>query len=257
MITPVRYAFPVHSIASGLFPTIDFSIGSIQTLWIGQRQADFLTARQRNARPRIGPAITLPRWYPTMNSLQRSSAAAFIRSGPMRQATQSNVRAEVLQTLAKAYGAPSRRGLRSPISPPSWRIRPSPPGFKRRSRAAGPARSADGGQGSVRRGGRARARSGLAALLRRALRRPAAGRPKGPPRLPKGEAPFIPADGAIPGAPEPLPETMDLRRGQAAPRHRQGLRRERHAGHAQLRDFRQERARPMVQLPPARPDQAA
>ena len=34
------------------------------------------------------------------------------------------------------------------------------------------------------------------------------GRPKGPPRLPKGEAPFIPASGAIPGAPEPLPETM-------------------------------------------------
>ncbi len=37
----------------------------------------------------------------------------------------------------------------------------------------------------------------------------AAGRPKGPPRLPKGEAPFIPAEGAIPGRPEPLPETMD------------------------------------------------
>ena len=37
---------------------------------------------------------------------------------------------------------------------------------------------------------------------------PAASRPKGPPRLAKDEAPFIPADGAIPGAPEPLPETM-------------------------------------------------
>ncbi len=38
---------------------------------------------------------------------------------------------------------------------------------------------------------------------------PAAGRPKGPPRLPKESAPYIPAKGAIPGAPEPLPETMD------------------------------------------------
>ena len=37
---------------------------------------------------------------------------------------------------------------------------------------------------------------------------PAAGRPKGPPRLPANERPIIPADGAIPGAPEPLPETM-------------------------------------------------
>jgi Type ISP C-terminal specificity domain len=36
-----------------------------------------------------------------------------------------------------------------------------------------------------------------------------AGRPKGPPRLPKESAPFIPAKGAIPGAPEPLPEAMD------------------------------------------------
>lgn len=38
---------------------------------------------------------------------------------------------------------------------------------------------------------------------------PAAGRPSGAPRLPKGQGPTIPADGAIPGAPEPLPDTMD------------------------------------------------
>jgi hypothetical protein len=38
---------------------------------------------------------------------------------------------------------------------------------------------------------------------------PAAGRPSAAPRLPKGQGPIIPADGAIPGAPEPLPDTMD------------------------------------------------
>ncbi len=37
---------------------------------------------------------------------------------------------------------------------------------------------------------------------------PAAGRPKGPPRLPAADRPTIPADGAIPGAPAPLPQTM-------------------------------------------------
>ena len=37
---------------------------------------------------------------------------------------------------------------------------------------------------------------------------PAAGRPKKAPRLPPGERPTIPADGAIPGAPEPLPDVM-------------------------------------------------
>lgn len=34
-------------------------------------------------------------------------------------------------------------------------------------------------------------------------------RPRRPPRLPKGEAPYIPADGAIPSAPEPLPDDID------------------------------------------------
>lgn len=38
---------------------------------------------------------------------------------------------------------------------------------------------------------------------------PAQNRPAGPPRLAKDEAPPIPMGGAIPGAPEPLPQTMD------------------------------------------------
>jgi hypothetical protein len=36
-----------------------------------------------------------------------------------------------------------------------------------------------------------------------------AGRPAAPPRMAKGEGPIIPADGMIPGAPEPLPDQMD------------------------------------------------
>ncbi len=38
---------------------------------------------------------------------------------------------------------------------------------------------------------------------------PKNGRPSGPPRLPAAERPTIPSGGAIPGAPEPLPEEMD------------------------------------------------
>ncbi len=37
---------------------------------------------------------------------------------------------------------------------------------------------------------------------------PKSDRPYGPPRLPKDEAPLIPKDGGIPGAPEPLPDAM-------------------------------------------------
>jgi len=38
---------------------------------------------------------------------------------------------------------------------------------------------------------------------------PEAGRPAGAPRMAEIERPFIPAEGAIPGAPEPLPDTME------------------------------------------------
>ena len=38
---------------------------------------------------------------------------------------------------------------------------------------------------------------------------PTANRPKQAPRLPKDSAPYIPAGGGIPSAPEPLPDTMD------------------------------------------------
>jgi hypothetical protein len=38
---------------------------------------------------------------------------------------------------------------------------------------------------------------------------PTAGRPAAPPRLPVGEGPTIPADGTIPGAPEPLPNAIE------------------------------------------------
>ncbi len=38
---------------------------------------------------------------------------------------------------------------------------------------------------------------------------PAAARPFGAPRLARGQGPIIPVDGAIPGPPEPLPDTMD------------------------------------------------
>jgi hypothetical protein len=47
---------------------------------------------------------------------------------------------------------------------------------------------------------------------------PASSRPKGPPRLPPADAPRIPAGGAIPGAPEPLPDVIDYQ-----PEHRRLL----------------------------------
>jgi hypothetical protein len=125
------------------------------------------------------------------------------------QATQSNVRAEILQALAKAHGAPvGPEDLLAYIAAVM-----AHPAFTARFRAD-----------LVRPGLRAPLTADKklfdeAVALGREVAwlhcygvrfvDPAAGRPKGPPRLPKEEAPFIPADGAIPGAPEPLPETLD------------------------------------------------
>jgi hypothetical protein len=124
------------------------------------------------------------------------------------QATQSNVRAEVLQALATAHGA--EVGAEDLVAYVAAVM--AHPAFTARFRAD-----------LVRPGLRVPLTADknlfdeAVALGREVVWLhcygerfvdPAAGRPKGPPRLPKSEAPFIPADGAIPGAPEPLPETI-------------------------------------------------
>jgi hypothetical protein len=130
------------------------------------------------------------------------------------QATQSNVRADVLHALAKAYGvAVGAEGLVAYIAAVM-----AHPAFTARFKAD---------------------------LVRPGLRVPltadktlfdeavalgrevvwlhcygerfvdaAAGRPKGPPRLPENGRPTIPDEGAIPSTPEPLPETMDYDTGK-------------------------------------------
>jgi Type ISP C-terminal specificity domain len=125
------------------------------------------------------------------------------------QATQSNVRAEILQALAKALGAAvSAEDLVAYIAAVM-----AHPGLTARFR-----------DDLVRPGLRVPLTADktlfdeAVALGREVVWLhcygerfvdSAAGRPKGPPRLAKGAAPFIPADGAIPGAPEPLAQTMD------------------------------------------------
>jgi hypothetical protein len=159
--------------------------------------------------PTAGPAITFSCLVPDQHHYKGSFGGRAYPLWADAQATQSNIRAEVLQTLAKAHGASA--GAEDLVAYVAAVM--AHPAFTARFRAD-------------------LARPGLRVPLTAdkmlfheavALGRevvwlhcygerfvdPAAGRPKGPPRLPKGDAPFIPADGAIPGAPEPLPETLD------------------------------------------------
>jgi hypothetical protein len=205
-ITPIRYAFRSFD-RQWIIPDNRLINRPNPTLWkSGSDRQIFVTALER-ASPKCGPAISLTHLIPDLDHYNGRGGRVY----PLwadAQATQSNVRADLLQALAKAHGAGvAAEDLVAYIAAVM-------------AHSAFTARFRDD-------------------LVRPGLRVPltadrklfdegvvlgrevvwlhcygerfvdaAAGRPKGPPRLPKGEAPFIPADGAIPEAPEPLPETM-------------------------------------------------
>jgi Type ISP C-terminal specificity domain len=159
--------------------------------------------------PTAGPAVTFSSLVPDQHHYKGSFGGRAYPLWTDAQATRSNVRAEILQTFATALGAPVTSEdviayIAAVMTHPAFTAR-----FK-------------------------------ADLVRPGLRLPltadktlfdeaaalgrevvwlhcygerfvdaAASRPKGPPRLPANERPSIPAQGAIPGPPEPLPETVD------------------------------------------------
>ena len=206
-IRPTRYAFRSFD-RHWIIPDNRLINRPNPTLWKAWSDKQvFVTALER-ASPKSGPAATLTNLIPDLDHYNGRGGRVY----PLwvdAQATQSNVRGDVLQALAKALGTPvGAQDLVGYIAAVM-----AHPAFTARFRVD---------------------------LVRPGLRVPltadktlfdeavalgcevvwlycygerlvdaAAGRPKGPPRLPKGEAPFIPADGAIPGAPEWLPETMN------------------------------------------------
>lgn len=206
-IEPARYAFrsfdrqwniPDNRLINRPNPTLWKSWSDKQV---------FMTALERVS-PKNGPAITLTNLIPDLDHYNGRGGRVYPlwTDGP---ASQSNIRVSVLQALAEAQGAPvGAEDLFAYIAAVM-----AHPAFTARFRAD-----------LVRPGLRIpltadKALFDEAAALGREVVwlhcygerfvDLAASRPKGPPRLPKGEAPFIPAGGAIPGAPEPLPETMD------------------------------------------------
>jgi hypothetical protein len=158
-----------------------------------------------------GPAITITYLIPDINHYHGRGGRVF----PIwadAQGTQSNVRAEVLQALAKALGVP---------------VAPEDMIAYIAAVMAHPAFTARFKADLVRPGLRVPLTADKALFDEAvALGREVVwlhcygerfidasdGRPKGPPRLPEHERPIIPAAGAIPGAPEPVPQAMDYDR---------------------------------------------
>jgi len=167
----------------------------------------FITALDRTV-PTSGPAITLTSLIPDLDHYKGSFGGRVYPIYTDANATTPNLKPAALALLAKTYGEPvSAEDLFAYIA----------------AVMAHPAFTARFASDLVQPGLRLPLTAD-AALFQKAVALgreivwlhgygerfadPDQGRPKAPPRLPKADAPFIPADGAIPPAPEPLPDTM-------------------------------------------------
>ena len=205
-ITPTRYAFRSFD-RQWIIPDNRLINRPNPALWKAWSDKQvFVTALER-ASPKSGPAVSLTNLILDLDHYNGRGGRVY----PLwsdTQATQPNVRAEVLKALAAAHGAPvGADDLVAYIASVM-----AHPAFTERFR-----------DDLVRPGLRVPLTADKSLFVEAvALGREvvwlhcygerfvdaAAGRPKGALRLTKGEAPTIPADGAIPGAPEPLPEAM-------------------------------------------------
>jgi hypothetical protein len=173
-------------------------------------QQIFLTALERAA-PSSGPAISLTSSIPDLDHYKGSFGGRVMPLWRDAAASQSNIRPELLVFLADAYGqevtpADVMAYLAAVMAHPAFtsRFRDDlvQPGLRVPLTV-----DADLFVEAVAMG---REVIWLHCYGERFFDA-AASRPKGPPRLAPGEAPRIPADGAIPGAPEPLPDLIDYR----------------------------------------------
>jgi hypothetical protein len=207
VIAPTHYAFRSLD-RQWIIPDARLINQSNPTLWKAWSDKQiFVTGLDAHSLT-SGPALTLCGTIPDLHHYKGSFGGRVYPLWANAQATQSNVRAEILQTLAKALGAP---------------VTPEDVMAYIAAVMAHPAFTARFKADLVRPGLRLPLTADKALFDEAvALGREvvwlhcygerfvdaAAGRPKGPPRLPENEKPTIPADGAIPGAPEPLPEIM-------------------------------------------------
>ncbi len=205
---PTRYGFRTFD-RQWIIPDTRVLNRPNPALWDGySTEQIFLTALERAA-PSSGPAVSLTASIPDLDHYKGSFGGRVMPLWRDAAASQSNIRPEILAFLADAYGqevtpADVMAYIAATLAHPAFTMR-----FKD-----------DLVQPGLRVPLTADAELFFEAV---ALGReviwlhcygerfadPASGRPKGPPRLPPAEAPRIPAGGAIPGAPEPLPDVID------------------------------------------------
>jgi hypothetical protein len=208
VIEPIRFGFRSFD-RQWIIPDNRLLLSARPNLWATQtaKQVHLISLERRA--PENGPSVTFSALLPDMNFYKGSSGGRVFPLWLDAAASQPNVKPALLAHLAKIFAQPVKAEdviayLAAVMAHPAFTKR-----FK-----------ADLVQPGLHVPLTADAKLFAEALAlgseviwlhsygeRFADR--SAGRPKGPPRLAQGLAPFIPAAGEIPGAPEPLPETMD------------------------------------------------
>jgi hypothetical protein len=206
-VTPTRYGFRSFD-RQWIIPDARLINRPNPTLWkaYSPRQV-YLTAVERVA-PSSGPAITFTDLIPDLDHYHGRGG----RVHPLwrdNAATQPNIKPALLAYLAAIYGQAITAEdvlayLAAVMAHPAFTARFAPDLVRPGLRAPFTADASTFAE--------------AVALGREVIwlhcygerfADPAANRPKQAPRLPKGNAPQIPAGGGIPSAPQPLPDTMD------------------------------------------------
>jgi hypothetical protein len=206
-IAPLRYGFRSFD-RQWIIPDSRLINRPNPTLWKAYSPRQIHLTAPEDRTPTAGPALTFTGLIPDLHHYHGRGGRVF----PLwrdRSATQPNIKPALLAHLAKVYGQEVRAEhlmayLAAVVAQPAFTLR-----FK---------------SDLVRPGLRVPITAD-ASLFTAAVKLgseviwlhcygerfadPQANRPKQAPRLPKETAPFIPAGGAIPSAPEPLPDEMD------------------------------------------------
>ncbi|MBA3516735.1 MAG: DNA methyltransferase, partial [Rhizobiales bacterium] len=206
-VEPIRYGFRSLD-RQWIIPDARLINQPNPTLWQAySSQQTHLTAPEDRT-PTAGPALTFTSLIPDLHHYHGRGGRVF----PLWRdagATQPNVRPALLEQLATAYGRSVSAEdvmayLAAVVAHPAFTVRFAPdlvrPGLRvpLTADAALFAEAVALGREVV-----------WLHCYGERFADPAANRPKRAPRLPKDKAPTIPVGGAIPSAPEPLPDTMD------------------------------------------------
>lgn len=206
-ITPTRYAFRSLD-RQWIIPDNRLINRANPTLWdLHSLRQVYLTALDAHS-PTSGPALNVAGLVPDLHHYKGSFGGRVFPLWSDAAAKKPNIPARLLELLADSYGVPVSAEdvmayLAGVMAHPAFTARFQPdlkqPGL-RVPLTADPqlfAEAVDLGREVI-----------WLHTYGERFADPAAGRPKAPPKM-AANAPTIPAAGAIPGAPEPLPDEMD------------------------------------------------